>query len=106
MHFQTVLIAVFLTLLPIFELRGGIPYALANGLPPLPTFIICVLVNTALAPLIFVFLTTVHNWLNRWSFYRKIFDRLIEKARKKVGKKVEKYGYAGIRRYENDGSIE
>jgi len=43
-----------------------------------------------------IFLETVHRLLYRWSFYAGIFDRFVAKARAKVHKEVEKYGYLGI----------
>ena len=84
------------TLLPISELRGGLPYALANGIPWAAAYPYCVIVNALLAPIIYVFLDTAHKLLYRWKFYAGIFDKIVERARKKLTAKVERFGFWGV----------
>lgn len=86
----------FFTLLPISELRGGIPYAIANGIPWYWAFVYCVLLNALVAPIAYVFLDTFHKILYRWGFYAGIFDKLVEKARLKLTDKVERFGFWGV----------
>lgn len=90
------LITAFLSLLPISELRGAIPYALANGLSPVFTWFYCVILNAAVAPLGYLFLSTFHKFLIRYTWYKNLFERFVEKTRHKVENKVKKYGYLGI----------
>jgi uncharacterized membrane protein len=85
-----------LTLLPIAELRGGLPYALFRGIPWIQAFPFCVILNAMVAPLGYVLLDTIHRLLYRWSFYSNIFDRLVERARKKLAGPVERYGFWGV----------
>lgn len=82
--------------IPISELRGGIPYAYFNGIPLLQAYIICVLINALVAPVFFIFLETVHKALYKIAWYRKFFDKSVNRARAKVGPKIEKYGMAGL----------
>ncbi len=86
----------FLSLLPISELRGAIPYALTNDIPVYIVWPVCVLLNALVAPLVYIFLDYFHKLFNRWSWYSRIFDHFIEKARHKLHEKVEKYGYWGV----------
>ena len=85
-----------LSLLPISELRGAIPFAVARGMPVLEAYFIAVVCNALVAPLAFIFLETFHRLFYRWSFYAGIFDRFVERSRHKVHAQVERYGYLGI----------
>lgn len=91
-----ILWAAFLSILPIAELRGGIPYAIFNGMGPLPAFLLCVAVNCLAGPIVFLFLDTFHKLFLRFQGYRRLFNRLIERSRKRVADAVEKYGYWGL----------
>ncbi len=93
---RTLIFTGILTLLPISELRGGIPYALSMSLNPVFTYFYCVSLNILVAPLVFIFLSTIHKLLYKWKPYRKFFDRVIDRTRKKVKPKVDKYGYLGL----------
>ena len=93
---KTLAITVALTLLPISELRGAIPYALANDVPLFLTFILCVVLNALIGPLLYLFLNTAHKLLFHLAWYQKLFDRLVDRARRKVAVKVDKYGYWGL----------
>jgi len=42
------------------------------------------------------FLATVHHVLYPWGFYARIFDRVVERARRKLHDKIEAYGYLGV----------
>jgi len=96
MELSTLLTTVFLSFLPISELRGAIPYAVARGVPLSAAFVLAVGCNVLVAPFAFLFLGTLHGLLHRWGFYARLFDRIVEKARGKVGRTVEKYGYWGL----------
>ena len=90
------IITAFLALLPISELRGAIPYGIANGLTPLFTWFYCVLLNAAVGPLVYIFLSTFHKLLVKFSWYQNLFERFVEKTRHKIEGKVKRYGYLGI----------
>jgi uncharacterized membrane protein len=93
---QTVAMTVFFCLLPISELRGGLPYALAQGLVPWQAYLLCVVANGLVGPLVFLFLSTLHGLLRGFHWYQVIFEKLVARSRKRVHEKVEKYGYAGL----------
>lgn len=96
MSINVILWAVVLSLLPIAELRGGIPFAVLNGMPNLTAYFLCVGVNALVAPIVFVFLSTLHKLLIHWKFYSDLFEKVVARTRKKIHDKVEKYGYLGI----------
>ena len=96
MSLNTILVAVLLSLLPIAELRGGLPYALARGLPLVPAYLLCVAANALVGPLLLLFLSSLHRALDRWPAYHRLFERLVERARHKIHGAVERYGYWGL----------
>jgi len=91
-----------LSFMPISELRGAIPFAVANGVPWRWAFLFAVMCNILVAPACWVFLATVHKLLygtearNGVSWYKNLFDKLIERARKKLSAGFEKWGWLGI----------
>ncbi len=86
----------FFTFLPISELRGGIPFAIANGMPWHWAYFYCVILNALVAPAVYLFLDSVHKLLYRWGFYARLFDKLVKNARRKLTQKVERYGFWGV----------
>jgi uncharacterized membrane protein len=96
MSLRIVSLTALFCLLPISELRGAIPFGMAKELP-LPFLIpFCIFLNALVGPLVYVFLSTIHRLLERFSWYMKVFEKIVAGARKKVHAKVEKYGYLGI----------
>ena len=79
---------IILSMLPIAELRGGIPLAIASGATPFAAFISCVIANIIIVPIIFLFLDYVHNHLTKKKFYNNLFERHIHSSRKKLEKRV------------------
>ncbi len=96
MPLEVLITAVVLSLLPVSELRGAIPYSLALGVPWPLAFVVCVAANMLVAPIVYLFLSTLHRLLVRWDFYRRLFERLIERSRRKVHAQIERYGYLGL----------
>lgn len=82
------------TVLPITELRGGIPLGISYyGLDPVFVFLLAVVVNALMFFPIFFGLRL---------FYRKIlrrvplFDRYLDRLRRRGKPKVDKYGFWGL----------
>lgn len=88
--------AFLLSLTPVIELRGGIPVAVAAGYPLWVAFIVCVLANILVTPLVFLFLEFIHHRLMHTSHYRSAFDKALERSQKKVKPYVDKYGVIGL----------
>lgn len=59
---QNYLIAFVISMVPIVELRGALPWAIAMGLPVIPSYIICIIGNMLPVPVIFLFARKVLEW--------------------------------------------
>ena len=88
--------AILLSILPIAELRGGIPYAIANDMNPFVAYFVCVGANILAFPIVFFFLEFLHPQFMKVKLYQNIFDKFILKTRKKVEEKITKYGFWGL----------
>lgn len=84
------------SMLPVIELRGGLPFGVALGLPYYLAFPAAVVGNLIPAPIIIVYIRRIfqlmRKHLPRLNF---LVDKLERKAHLK-GKKVQKYQYVGL----------
>jgi|SRR3989344_5149018 len=87
---------IIISFLPIFELRGGIPYGLANHLSLPLVFTISVITNILISPFLFWFLNKINPLLLNIKWYNHFYNKYLENARKKTRDKIEKYGYLGL----------
>ncbi len=86
------LIAFFISMVPLVELRLAIPYAIRIGLPVLPAYIICILGNMVPVPIIFLFARKVLEWGKDKKIIGKFFTFCLEKGHKGGEKLKEKAG--------------
>jgi uncharacterized membrane protein len=93
----------FFAFLPVSELRGAIPFAVAvNGVPWYIAYPFAAAVNVLVAPVWWLFISTLHKLLygaeegKGFAWYRNIFDRLVGRARVKLRAGVEKWGWLGV----------
>lgn len=75
-------IAFFISMVPLIELRIAIPYAIGVGLPVLPSYIICILGNMIPVPIIFLFARKVLEWGKDKKIIGKFFTFCLEKGHK------------------------
>jgi len=81
------------TVLPISELRGGIPLGVSLGLDPLFTFSIAIIANALMFfPIFFALCLFYDKLLSRIPLFNKYLDIL----RKRGKPKVDKYGFWGL----------
>jgi len=81
---------IILSILPISELRGGIVYAiLEGGINPLTSFLIAVLANILIIPVIFFFLDHIHFVLMKIKPYNKAFNFYINRKVERIKRKYE-----------------
>ena len=76
-----------LSILPVLELRAGIPYAILNGLNPLTSFFVCVLANILVIPFMFFFLDYANSYFLKIKLWNKFFHFYLEKKITKFSKK-------------------
>ncbi len=83
-----------ISMLPIVELRGGIPAGAAMGLPFWPVYLICVLGNLLPVPFLILFAKTVLQKLSTLPRIGGFFGRLIRRADTKAAEigQYEKWG--------------
>jgi uncharacterized membrane protein len=86
----------FLSFIPISELRGGIPFAIANGMPWYWAFCLSVVCNALVAPFCWIFLSTFHKLFLKMKWYENLFNKFIERARNKLHNGIEKWGWFGV----------
>jgi len=77
-----------LSILPISELRGAIPYAIANNVNYFLAFFIGVFGNFLVIPIVFYFLDNLHHHFLKIKNYEKFFSKYIERKRESFEKHV------------------
>lgn len=86
-------IIIFLvSMVPLLELRGAIPFSVGFGLPSIPSFIICVIGNMLPVPVIFWFARRVLEWGKDKKAIGGFFTWCLEKGDKGGKKLTEKAG--------------
>lgn len=89
-------ILVFLiSMVPIIELRGAIPYAVGFGLPILPSYLVAIVGNFLPVPVIFFFARKVLEWGKDKKYIGKFFSWCLEKGNK-GGEKLKAKAGAGV----------
>jgi uncharacterized membrane protein len=96
MPINTLFWTAFLSFLPISELRGALPYALSRGMDWRWAYVYTVTLNALVAPACWLFLSTFHRLFLRLGWYRRFFDLFVERARGKIHRQVERWGWIGI----------
>ncbi len=76
------IIIFFVSMVPLIELRGAIPYAVGFHLPMLQSYIICVIGNMLPMPIIFLFARRVLEWGKDKKYIGKFFTFCLEKGHK------------------------
>ena len=81
---------------PVIELRGGIPFGMAQGLEPVAAFFASIIGNMIPVPFIVVYIRRIFHWMRRhMPRLNRLVDKLEEKAHLK-GATVTKYKYLGL----------
>ena len=91
------LAVILLSMIPVFELRGAIPYGIAfSNLNFVSVFLISVAANIMVIPIVFFFLDFVHHRLVHIRVYEILFNTFLDRAKRKSHKHISKYGYLGL----------
>lgn len=90
------LLTMLVSMIPIIELRGGLPFGVALGLPYYLAFPAAVAGNLIPAPFIIVYIRRIFELMRKYlPRLNGVVDKLEKKAHLK-GKKVQKYQYLGL----------
>ena len=87
---------ILVSMVPVLELRFGIPWGVAHGLSHFAAFVAAVIGNMIPLPFIVVYIRRIFKWMRR---HLPQFDRLLDKLEAKAhlkGRKVTKYRYLGL----------
>ncbi len=90
---KEIALTLLITVLPISELRGGIPLGISLGLDPLFTFFIAIIANALIFfPIFFALRLFYDKVLSRIP----LFDKYLDSLKKRGKPKVDKYGFWGL----------
>ena len=86
------LIVFLISMVPLIELRGAIPYAVGFNLPLIPSYIIAIIGNMLPVPFIFLFGRKMLEWGKDKPLIGRFFTFCLEKGQKGGQKLQEKAG--------------
>ena len=90
-------VIIFLTFIPTLELRASIPYGIfSSSMHWSLVFIVAVVANIVLAPIVYVFLNKFVHMFFRFSKFHRFYHKNVELVQNKIHKNVEKYGEYGL----------
>ena len=86
----------FISMVPLIELRGAVPYAVLMGLDYWTALVICVIGNMLPVPIIYLFARKVLLWGCNKKYIGKFFTFCIEKGEKGGRKLTARAGRGGL----------
>ena len=89
------LIIFFISMVPLVELRGAIPFSQGFGLPIIQSYIICIIGNMLPVPIIYLFARNVLDWGADKPVIGKFFTWCLDKGHK-GGKKLQEKAGKGL----------
>ncbi len=97
LNIQKELFVVFISMLPVAELRAGIPLGFAYGFSPQKAFSLAVIGNAIPVFFILKYIGNVTEFLSKRSkFFRSFFDWLFKRTNLKISGKYQKYGLLAL----------
>lgn len=91
-----IIVTFFISMVPIIELRGAIPYATGMGLSPWIAIPVAMIGNILPIPFIILFIKRIFAWMRKkGEWFNKIVDKMEAKAEKNK-EKVLKYAFWGL----------
>ena len=85
-----------MSMLPVVELRGGIPFGVTVGLPVWLAYLAAVVGNMLPVPFIVVYIRRIFQWMRRRLPRLNHLVTTLEKKAHLKGRKVTKYKYLGL----------
>lgn len=85
----------FISMVPLVELRGAIPFSQGFGLPIIQSYIICIIGNMLPVPIIYLFARKVLEWGADKPVIGKFFTWCLDKGHK-GGKKLQEKAGKGL----------
>ena len=94
--FKKYLLCFLVSMVPLIELRGGVPIAVGMGLDYISALVICVIGNMLPVPVIYLFARKVLEWGRDKKYIGKFFTYCIEKGERGGEKLKTKAGKRGL----------
>jgi uncharacterized membrane protein len=92
-----IVLIIILTFLPTLELRFSIPYGIYFlNIPPSLVIPLSIISNIVLGMLVYLLLDRLTIFFLRYSWFKKIYYKIVKRTQKKVEKYVNKYGVLGL----------
>ncbi len=85
----------FISMLPLVEIRGALPYAVGLDLPLVPSIIVAVIGNMIPVPFIFLFARKILEWGKDKKIIGRFFTWCLQKG-EKGGRKLEEKAGKGL----------
>lgn len=95
-YFGNIIMTVFISMVPVIELRGAIPAGVASGLPVATATIAAIIGNFIPVPFIVLFVRKVFLWLRKMSRWLDAFVTKLENKAASKSEMVEKYEILGL----------
>ena len=93
---QKYLFVILVSMVPLIELRGGVPIAIGMGIDFVPALLVCIVANMLPVPIIYLFARKVLLWGCDKKFIGKFFTYCIEKGERGGEKLRAKAGKNGL----------
>ena len=90
------LIAFFVSMVPILELRGAVPIAQGMGIEEIPALIICIIGNMIPVPFVYFFARKLLVWGAEQKYIGKLCRFMLNKGERAGQKLVKKAGRGGL----------
>ncbi len=89
------LVVFFISMVPLIELRGAIPYAIGYNLPILPSYVVAIIGNMLPVPIIYLFARRVLEFGKDKKYIGKFFTWCLKKG-EAGGKKLQEKAGKGL----------
>lgn len=95
MSIKSIIITLFVAMVPVIELRGALPIGVGLGLSPLVSTLIAIIGNLIPIPFLLLLVPKIFDWLRDKKLTKKFIAWLEQKAAKHQTT-IDKYGYLGL----------
>ena len=90
-------VTVFISMLPLVELRGALPVAiLIYKMHPATAFIISVIGNMIPIPFVMILLHRGEVWLRRYKWWDRVIDKWFDRLRNRASNTIERFEVIGL----------
>lgn len=92
---KAIILTFLISMVPVIELRGGLPFGVAQGLAPLYAALVSIVGNLLPIPFLLKLVPKIFDFLRDKKYTKKLIAWLEKKAEKNR-KTIDKYGWLGL----------